>query len=52
MILVSRACYFYIEKPLQKHFLKKLPERLSLTRAYTDGALNSEEKDIFLPPKL
>lgn len=51
MILVSRACYLYIERPLQKYFLRKLPESLSLTRTYAGGALNSEEKNILLSSK-
>jgi len=44
MILVSRACFLYIERPLQKYFLWKLPESLSLTRTYASGALNSEDR--------
>lgn len=34
MILVSRSCYLFIERPLQKYFLRKLPESLSLNRVY------------------
>jgi peptidoglycan/LPS O-acetylase OafA/YrhL len=43
MILLSRACYLYIEKPLQTYFLRKLPDSLSLTRTYSGGALISED---------
>ncbi len=33
MILISRSCYTHIERPLQKYFLKTLPDSLSLKRA-------------------
>lgn len=51
MILKSRACYLYVERPLQKYFLRKLPECLSLTRTYAGGYLHSKKKNNILSSK-